>query len=122
MLYEVITFVNSQNIYVPESPAKPHEIIVEDNFKYINKDSFIKKEPIIKENIIVDDNNDSFNVNIIGEAFMTYIIAQVDDELLVITSYSIHYTKLYEIKALKGSKREPCYWHMRLYGTTTKCC
>ncbi len=61
------TFVNSQNIYVPESPAKPHEIIVEDNFKYINKDSFIKKEPIIKENIIVEDNNVSFNINIIGE-------------------------------------------------------
>lgn len=64
-----------------------HEILNE--FKYINKDSLLKKE--ISESILVDDEKENkISVNVIGEAFLTYIIAQINDELVLIDKHAAH--------------------------------
>lgn len=72
-----------------------------DGFKFLNNDSF--KAPIKEPEIIAEEDvKKSISVRLIGEAFTTYIIAQVDDELLLIDKHAAH--ERYNFERLKKEK------------------
>ncbi len=64
-------------------------------FKYINNNAFIKKEEPVY-NCIEEEQVKEHVINIIGEAFTTYIIAQIDDELLLIDKHAAHERYIFE--------------------------
>lgn len=73
--------------------------IVEENlseFKYINQQAFIKKEELKVNDIITENVEEPLEINIIGEAFGTYVIAQVNDELLLIDKHAAHERYIFE--------------------------
>ena len=73
------------------------ELIGEKEFKYISSDSFEKKEAA---EIVEVEEKKPFKLNIIGEIFTTYILAQADDKLMIIDKHAAHERLLFEkIKA-----------------------
>lgn len=84
----------------------PEDIInnITQEFKYIKNESLIKKEQQNTIEIVDDNLKHKPNVRIIGEAFLTYIIAEVNDELLLIDKHAAHERFIFEkLKAKKYS-------------------
>jgi len=76
-----------------------------ENFKYISNSSFVKK-PVQDEEIHTAENKitESKKIRIIGEAFLNYIIAEVNDELLLIDKHAAHERIIFEkLKAREKS-------------------
>ena len=65
------------------------------DFKYINQSAFIKKEEPVYT-VTEEEQVKEPEINIIGEAFTTYIIAQIDDELLLIDKHAAHERYIFE--------------------------
>ena len=65
------------------------------DFKYINQSAFIKKEEPVYT-VTEEEQVKEPEINIIGEAFKTYIIAQIDDELLLIDKHAAHERYIFE--------------------------
>ena len=88
---------------VEYEPEIISEKIVEapmEEFKYINKSSLEKKQEIVIEKPIEIETP---KVKIIGEAFLNYIIAEVDDKLLLIDKHAAHERLIFEkIKSQDG--------------------
>ena len=64
-------------------------------FKYINQNAFLKKEePVVVVHQAEPEKEPE--IKIIGEAFTTYIIAQIDDELLLIDKHAAHERYIFE--------------------------
>ncbi|MEG0614194.1 MAG: DNA mismatch repair endonuclease MutL [Oscillospiraceae bacterium] len=66
-----------------------------ENFKYINKQSFEKKT-VIAEPKTIEETPSKPAIRIIGEAFLNYIIAEVEDKLLLIDKHAAHERFLFE--------------------------
>jgi len=90
-----------------EEIVQPKKEIIPDiskEFKYINKNSLEKKE--IKQPVKNDFEEEKQvpKIRIIGEAFLTYIIAEVNDELLLVDKHAAHERYIFEkIKANHSS-------------------
>lgn len=111
---EQMQFHSEKAVY-NEKPAKSISPIVEyepeiisekiveapiEEFKYINKSSLEKKQEIVIEKPIEIETP---KVRIIGEAFLNYIIAEVDDKLLLIDKHAAHERLIFEkIKTQDG--------------------
>lgn len=69
-----------------------------ESFKYLNKNSFVKKaEPDeIKETEELIVKNEKPKITVLGELFMTYIVAQVDDDMILIDKHAAHERYLFE--------------------------
>lgn len=61
-------------------------------FKYINNQSIIKKE----DPLVEIEHQEPANITIIGEVFTTYIIAQANDEMLLIDKHAAHERIIFE--------------------------
>lgn len=95
MLYSQVTEYKTtrkpqENVTVKRDIAK--------KFKYINDESFSEKEDIIEEveNLSIEGAIDNVEINIIGELFKTYVIAQVEEDVIVVDKHAAHERLLYE--------------------------
>ena len=86
-----------------KTSKKPQENVIvkrdiTKEFKYINDESFSEKEDIIEEveNLSIEGTVDNIEINIIGELFKTYVIAQVKDDVIVVDKHAAHERLLYE--------------------------
>ncbi len=81
----------SAAISIEDDEEEISEQISAQKFKYINADSFEKKsEPVVSARASLPD------VCVIGEAFRNYIIAQIDDELVIIDKHAAHERIIFE--------------------------
>ena len=68
-----------------------------DTFKYIDNRSFIKKPEQTSQNTDVsEEKSDDVNIRIIGEVFLTYILAEIKDELILIDKHAAHERIIFE--------------------------
>lgn len=96
----IITIDNKVSHY--EKPTEKSEdirppVVKEDlsDFKYLNQNAFLKKEePVVVVHQAEPEKEPE--IKIIGEAFTTYIIAQIDDELLLIDKHAAHERYIFE--------------------------
>lgn len=95
MLYSQVTEYKTSK--KPQENVAPERDIPKE-FKYINNESFRKKEGIIEEeeNLTIEGTIDNIEVNIIGELFKTYVIAQVEEDVIVVDKHAAHERLLYE--------------------------
>lgn len=96
--------VSDENVIIPKtelSDLKPEPEKDFSQFKYINKSSFEKKSTDIQEEAHEETEE---NIRVIGEAFLNYIIAEVNDELLLIDKHAAHERLIFEdLKSRSGS-------------------
>ncbi len=88
--------LNEENIANSYKPSLENLKIEPQNepeqFKYINKASFEKKQQDFNE----EKKEDKKNIRIIGEAFATYIIAEIEDSLILIDKHAGHERIIFE--------------------------
>ena len=79
--------------------AAPKETVantyISEDFKYINTDSFVKKEPELN----IEDNksiSEEVSIKVIGEAFSTYVISEINNELYFIDKHAAHERYIFE--------------------------
>ena len=84
VLPETIEFSSNKTEYtVVKTPPEPVNV----EFRYINPESFVKKErAIVNQDVLIEKENVSFNI--LGELFSTYIICEVGDELVLIDKHA----------------------------------
>ncbi len=77
---------------------KSEEVTVPESFKYINTASFEKKKPIVdSENVFEDSITEKKEyINVIGEVFLNYIIAETDNAMVIIDKHAGHERIIYE--------------------------
>lgn len=63
-----------------------------DDFKYISKESFVKKETPVKEEV----KQEIIKPKVIGELFSTYIVTQSGDDVLLFDKHASHERYLFE--------------------------
>lgn len=109
----ISTDVNEPNQTV-DSNNKPEDNQIQDSleseikdeiteFKYINQDSFQKKELIVEETQI----EQKIKPIVIGELFKTYIIAQTGDEMLMFDKHAAHERYIFERIKNDSNQLEP---------------
>ncbi len=87
------TYANSPVIKIDDDEEEISEQIDSRNkFKYINTQSFEK--PKISEDILSDKKQ--LDIRVIGEAFRNYILAECDDELIIIDKHAAHERIIFE--------------------------
>ena len=83
---------------------KPENMGTKMPFNYINSDSFIKKD-IIEKKLPCGDEKEKSRIRYIGEAFKGYIIAEVDEKVIIIDKHAAHERILFE--RLKAENKDP---------------
>jgi DNA mismatch repair protein MutL len=79
-------------------------------FKYIKSEAFEKKYEIAdKKSVSVKDET---NIKIIGEAFKNYIIAEINDEIIIVDKHAAHERVLFE-KLKSGKQKLSCQIMLR---------
>ena len=63
-------------------------------FKYINSKSLEKKQP--PKAIITEEKKEEISIKVLGELFSTYIVAQVNDEMIMIDKHAAHERFIFE--------------------------
>lgn len=105
--------IPDENVIVPHtelSDIQPEPQKDFSQFKYINRGSFDRKEPEAQpETDAIQEHNED-NIRVIGEAFLNYIIAEVNDELLLIDKHAAHERLIFEeLKSRQGNLDSQLY-------------
>lgn len=75
---------------------------ISEEFKYINSQSLVKKKS--PKTVVVDEKKEEISIKVLGELFSTYIIAQVNDEMIMIDKHAAHERYIFEkIKSDKSN-------------------
>lgn len=112
---EIVTPITSKQNFDNYSNNKIDENIkfTEENnceFKYIKSEAFEKKYEIAdKKSVSVKDET---NIKIIGEAFKNYIIAEINDEIIIVDKHAAHERVLFE-KLKSGKQKLSCQIMLR---------
>lgn len=73
---------------------KTDAFYIPEEFKYISSQSLLKKEQPKAE--IIEEKKDEIKIKVLGELFATYIVAQVDDEMVLIDKHAAHERYIFE--------------------------